>query len=66
MTRKQVDKVEAILTAIVGLAVIAFASFTPEEGEIAVQYISELGTWSLGGYTLFKSIIEFVKSQLSE
>tara|TARA_R100000365_G_C2743494_1_gene72240 strand:- start:2119 stop:2319 length:201 start_codon:yes stop_codon:yes gene_type:complete len=66
MTREKVDKVESVLTGLVGIAVLAFAGFTQSDGETVTSYIAQLGTWAFGGYTLIKSIIEYVKSKTSK
>jgi hypothetical protein len=66
MTREQIDKIEATITAIIAVAVIAFAGFTPEEGAVATDLVSQIGAWVFGGYGIFKSIVEFVKSQTKQ
>lgn len=66
MKRSQVDKIEAIITAIIGVAVIAFAGFTPEDGATATDLVAQVGAWVFGGYGLFKSVVEFVKAQTAK
>lgn len=56
MTRETLDKIESVVTMLIGISGIAGAAYWQE-------FSAEFLGWAFAGYTLFKGLIERQKSR---